>query len=62
MIFNMKVRVYHLNLIINVQFKLQDNWSQNPLKMECFHYIGLMALDSTLKCTFSFHSNCQTNV
>ena len=48
MIFNMKVRVYHLNLILNVQFKLQDNWSQNPLKMECFHYIGLMALDSTL--------------
>nr|XP_058956438.1 cytochrome P450 4B1-like [Pocillopora verrucosa] len=41
---------------------LLDKWSQNPLKMECFRDIGLMALDSTLKCTFSFHSNCQTNV
>ena len=58
----MKVRVYHLNLILNIEFKLQDKWSQNPLKMECFHDIGLMALYSTLMCTFSFQSNCQTNV
>ncbi|PFX28895.1 Cytochrome P450 4F4 [Stylophora pistillata] len=41
---------------------LLDKWSQNPLKMECFHDIGLMALDSTLKCTFCFQSNCQTNL
>ena len=58
----MKVRVYHLNLILDIEFKLQDKWSQNPLKIECFHDIGLMALYSTLMITFSFQSNCQTNV
>ena len=62
MTFNMKVRVYDLNMILNVELKLQDKWSQNPLKMECFHDIGLIALDSTLKGTFSLYSNCQPNV
>ncbi|KAJ7356117.1 hypothetical protein OS493_026496 [Desmophyllum pertusum] len=41
---------------------LLDKWSRHPEGMECFHDIGLMALDSTLKCAFSFNSNCQTNV
>lgn len=41
---------------------LKDKWSQHPDGMECFRDIGLMALDSTLKCAFSFNSNCQTNV
>lgn len=41
---------------------LQDKWSRNPNEMECFRDIGLMALDSTLKCAFSYKSNCQTNV
>lgn len=44
-----------------IYFYLQDKWSQHPDGMECFHDIGLMALDSTLKCAFSFNSNCQTN-
>ncbi|XP_029198102.2 cytochrome P450 4B1-like [Acropora muricata] len=41
---------------------LLEKWSKNPEKMECFKDLGLMALDSTLKCAFSFHSNCQSNV
>ncbi|CAH3026832.1 unnamed protein product [Porites evermanni] len=41
---------------------LLDKWSRNPEKMECFEDLGLMALDSTLKCAFSFNSNCQTNL
>ncbi|XP_078354122.1 cytochrome P450 4B1-like isoform X2 [Oculina patagonica] len=41
---------------------LLDKWSRNPNEMECFRDIGLMALDSTLKCAFSYKSNCQTNV
>lgn len=41
---------------------LLEKWTKNPEKMECFKDLGLMALDSTLKCAFSFNSNCQTNV
>ena len=58
----MKVRVYHLNLILNTEFQLQDKWSQNPLKIECFHDIGLMALYSTRMCTFSVLFNMLSTV
>ncbi|XP_075034797.1 cytochrome P450 4B1-like [Mixophyes fleayi] len=54
----------YVRLISDSTNVMLDKWdSRNNQKesVELFQYVSLMALDSIMKCAFSYHSNCQTD-
>uniref|UniRef100_A0A8D0GRG5 Cytochrome P450 family 4 subfamily B member 35 n=1 Tax=Sphenodon punctatus TaxID=8508 RepID=A0A8D0GRG5_SPHPU len=52
----------YLPLMVESTEVMLDKWENLDIKdksLDIFQDVGLMALDSMLKCTFSYHSNCQ---
>ncbi|XP_073499631.1 cytochrome P450 4B1-like isoform X1 [Phyllobates terribilis] len=46
---------------VNVMLDKWEKLSPNKKPVELFHHVSLMALDTIMKCAFSYDSNCQNN-
>ncbi|XP_053326242.1 cytochrome P450 4B1-like [Spea bombifrons] len=54
----------YVKLISDSTKVLLDKWDHlcdGEKSVELFHHVSLMALDSIMKCAFSYNSNCQTD-